>query len=58
MTTIRNITPALMRWGNIKIGKKGKFVKSKTGKNFQLPEKLDHFLITTMEKSDGENTAG
>lgn len=46
------IKPSLLRQkpqelGKIKIGGKGKVVKSAGGKQFQLPEKWDHFVVTT-----------
>ena len=50
-TSIQNITPTLMEWGKIKIGRKGKWVRDK----FQAPEKLKHFLITTMERGEDGN---
>lgn len=50
-TSIQNITPTLMEWGKIKIGRKGKWVKDK----FQAPEKLKHFIITTMERGEDNN---
>ena len=37
------------RW-KIKIGRKGAERKGKSGKMYRLPEKLDHFIITTTEK--------
>ena len=39
--------PQLAEIGKIKIGGKGKKVKSKGGREFRLPEKFDHFIITT-----------
>jgi len=48
--TIKNLVPGLTERGKIKIGEKGDWVKSRGGKDFQLPKKLDHFLITTMER--------
>jgi hypothetical protein len=48
---IKNLIPSLIEWGKIKIGRKGKFVRQ----SFQMPEKLDHFLITTMERDDSNN---
>jgi len=49
--TIKNIMPALMEWGKIKIGRKGKLVRN----TFRQPEKLDHFVVTTMEKDSSDN---
>ena len=39
----------------IRIGKKGKVIKSKAGNEFRPPQKLDHFIITTPNKdADGD----
>jgi len=51
---IDNIPPSLVEVGKIKIGRKGKKMNQGQRNEFRLPEKLDHFLITTMEK-DGED---
>lgn len=51
---IRGITPRLSEGGKIKIGRKGEWARS--GK-FQLPQKLDHFLVTTMEREESGNFA-
>jgi hypothetical protein len=48
---IKNLVPVLMEFGKIKIGRKGKFVRDK----FRMPEKIDHFIVTTMEKDDSDN---
>lgn len=51
---IVNRTPALPERGKIKIGEKGKPRTSSGGKTFQPPQKLDHFIITTLERgADG-----
>ena len=47
---IKNLTPRLAEWGKIKIGAKGKMKTSNQGKQFAQPQKLDHFIITTMER--------
>ncbi len=39
--------PRLAEIGKIKIGGKGRETVSRQGKKFRLPEKYDHFLITT-----------
>jgi len=52
---IQTLSPALMEAGKIKIGRKGQTRKSSGGKEFQLPEKQDHFTITTLEKDDTQN---
>ena len=41
--------------GRIKIGAKGALTRSQGGKEFRLPVKLDHFLITTRKRGDDEN---
>lgn len=52
---IKNLTPSLPERGHVKIGRKGKMVKSQRGNEFQPPEKLDHFLITTMDRGPDNN---
>ena len=48
---ILDLECSLCRIGNIKIGKKGETrISQKSGKEFQLPEKLESFKVTTMEK--------
>lgn len=49
---IKNLIPGLPELGKIKAGRKGKEVKSFAGKTFRLPEKLDHFIITTTERNE------
>jgi hypothetical protein len=54
MMMIKNLCPGLAEVGKIKIGNKGKVRSSQGGKDWQPPQKLDHFLITTMERgADG-----
>jgi hypothetical protein len=48
---ICNLTPGLVERGKIKIGRKGKWVRE----TFQQPEKIDHFLVTTLEKDATDN---
>jgi hypothetical protein len=48
---IRNLVPGLAEIGKIKIGRKGALVRN----TFRMPEKLDHFLITTMMRGNDEN---
>ncbi len=51
---IKGIVPGLPEIGKIKIGMKGEVTKSRGGKTFQLPQKVDHFIITTLERgADG-----
>ena len=51
----KGIDPSLLQIGNIKIGMKGEMRKSKGGKEFQLPEKINHFLITGMTRDKNNN---
>ena len=51
---IKNLIPTLAERGKIKIGTLGEKQKSAKGKEYRLPVRLDHFLITTMERgTDG-----
>lgn len=52
---IKNLCPGLMEMGKIKIGNKGAVRKSATGSEWQAPQKLDHFLITTNERGKDNN---
>jgi hypothetical protein len=54
-TMIKGLVPALPERGKIKIGYKGRVIKSRLGNKFQPPEKLDHFLITTTERDSTDN---
>ncbi len=47
---LKNITPSLPEHGKIKAGTRGEEVISKGGKRFRLPEKLNHYIITTTER--------
>jgi len=47
---IKNLVPSLPERGKIKIGRKGHEIVSKSGNKFQPPEKLDHFVVTTLER--------
>ena len=47
---LKNITPSLPEHGKIKAGTKGEEVVSAQGKKFNLPKKLDHYIITTTER--------
>lgn len=49
------ITPRFIEVGKIKIGGKGEMKKSKEGKEFQLPIRYDHFVVTTTEKGKDGN---
>lgn len=52
---IKNLAPGLVERGKIKIGNKGAKRTSSQGNNFQMPQKLDHFLITTTERGNDNN---
>lgn len=52
---IKGIVPQLCECGKIKIGMKGEMTESKRGNNFRPPQKLDHFLVTTMQKTDDDD---
>ena len=52
---IKNLHPALTERGKIKIGMKGETRKASSGKSYQLPQKLDHFLVTTLFRDDTGN---
>lgn len=51
---IKNLCPGLSEIGKIKIGQKGATKGTAGGVSFQPPQKLDHFLITTLTRgADG-----
>lgn len=53
---IKNLAPGLVERGKIKIGAKGAVrQKQGGGGTYQMPTKLDHFLITTMERGQDNN---
>lgn len=52
---IKNLCPGLQEQGKLKIGNKGAVRKSVSGNDWQAPQKLDHFLITTMERGQDNN---
>lgn len=52
---IKTIPLQLPEIGKIKIGRKGAVRQSGQGNQFQPPQKLDHFLITTLERGDDGN---
>jgi hypothetical protein len=55
-TIIKNLIPGLTEKGKIKIGRKGEARQKadRTG-TYQLPQKLDHFLVTTLERGQDNN---
>lgn len=52
---VKNLRPTLTERGKIKIGEKGKEIESRSGTKFQPPQKLDHFVITTLERGKDGN---
>ena len=53
---IRNLRPKLCEQGKIKIGRLGNERTAKDGKStYRLPNKLDHFIITTTERDSTGN---
>lgn len=52
---IKGLIPGLTERGKIKIGMKGETRKSAKGGTYQLPQKIDHFLITTLERDEDDN---
>jgi hypothetical protein len=51
---IKNLIPGLTERGKIKIGRKGDARQGQNG-TFQLPQKLDHFIVTTLERGKDDN---
>jgi hypothetical protein len=47
---IKGLIPQLAERGKVKIGEKGEMKTSQGGKQFSQPRKLDHFVITTMQR--------
>jgi hypothetical protein len=52
---IKNLCPGLAEVGKIKAGRKGRMITSAKGTQFQAPEKLDHFLVTTLYRTADGN---
>ena len=52
---IKGLTPTLPERGKIKIGSKGEMRKSARGTEFQPPQKLDHFVVTTLQRGEDGN---
>lgn len=53
-TSIKGLVPMLPERGKIKIGSKGAVRTSSKGAEFQPPQKLDHFVVTTLDRgADG-----
>lgn len=55
VTSIKGLVPALPERGRIKIGIKGAMRKSRNGNEFQPPQKLDHFIVTTLDRQEDGN---
>ncbi|MDD2904183.1 MAG: hypothetical protein PHU44_17285, partial [Syntrophales bacterium] len=47
---IKNLVPRLAERGKVKIGERGELKTSQQGKQFSQPKKLDHFVVTTMQR--------
>jgi len=52
---IQGLIPGLTERGKIKIGMKGAKRTSRSGNEFRLPQKIDHFLVTTLERDENDN---
>jgi len=52
---IKNLHTTLFERGKIKIGSKGDLKKSKDGKEYSAPVKLDYFKITSLERGADRN---
>lgn len=52
---VKGLVPGLAERGKIKIGYKGQMIKSSKGTEFQPPKKLDHFLVTTLQRGEDGN---
>lgn len=53
--TIKGLIPGLTEVGKIKIGCKGAERKTAEGKAWQQPVKLDHFIVTKLERGTDNN---
>lgn len=51
----KGITPRFAEVGKIKIGGKGEKRKSKDGKEYQIPVRYEHFVVTTTERGNDGN---
>jgi hypothetical protein len=52
---VKNLIPGLTERGKIKIGRKGAARQSQGGGTYQLPEKLDHFVVTGLTRDGTGN---
>src|ERR1700688_2255375 len=53
--SIKGLVPRLPERGRIAIGMKGEMITSQRGNQFQPPQKLDHFRVTTLERGKDGN---
>jgi len=54
---VKGLMPGLMEVGKIKIGIKGEMTTSKSGAEFRLPQKIDHFRIVKNERDENDDYA-
>lgn len=52
---IKGLTPSLPERGKIKVGAKGAMITSQKGNSFQPPVKLDHFVVTGLDRDQTGN---
>lgn len=52
---IKGLCPGLTERGKVKIGEKGRMITSAKGNQFQPPQKLDHFRVTTLFRGTDGN---
>lgn len=52
---IKNLMAGLPEIGKIKIGKKGELRKSQSGTDWRAPVKLDHLLVTRLDRDANDN---
>lgn len=52
---IKGLTPSLPERGKIKVGMKGETITSQKGNKFQPPVKLDHFIVTGLDRDETGN---
>lgn len=55
MAIKNGLNPRFAEVGKIKIGGKGELKKSGNGKEFQIPVRYDHFVVTTTERETSGN---
>ena len=57
MAIKKGLNPRFAEVGKIKIGGKGETKKTSGGKDFQIPVRYDHFVVTTTERTAGAGQA-